>query len=120
MSNGRWPFYTTTVAAIATNGTTAGIAVPEVNQFEMQNETTSLIIYNPHGSNTLYVIPYNRVTDAAGGVAIANCIPITAGSYLTLSLGARSERVGTEYVCGITLAAASFDFTITEIYNSTE
>ena len=44
MSQGRWPFYTTTMAAIATNGGVAGIAVPALNRFEMQNETTSVII----------------------------------------------------------------------------
>jgi hypothetical protein len=120
MSQGRWPFYTTTMAAIATNGGVAGIAVPALNRFEMQNETTSVIIYNPHATNVLYVIPYNTVTDAAGGVAVANCIPITAGSYLTLSLGTRTERVGTEFFTGITTAAASFDFTVTEIYNASE
>lgn len=119
MSNGRWPFYTTTMAAIATNGTLTGIAVPVINRFEMQNEATSVIIYNPHATETLYIIPYNTVTDTAG-VAIANCVPITAGSYLTLSLGTRTERVGTEFFTGITTAAASFDFTVTEIYNSSE
>ena len=119
MSQGRWPFYTTTMAAIATGGVVVNIAVPVVNRFEMQNETTSVIIYNPHATNVLYIIPYNTVTDT-GGVAIANCISITAGSYLTLSLGTRTERVGTEFFTGITTAGVAFNYTVTEIYNADE
>ena len=62
----RWPFYTTTMATVATGGAVAGIAVPALNRFELNNNTTSVIIYNPDAALVLYVIPYNTVTDGAG------------------------------------------------------
>ena len=115
-----YPFDTTTKAAVATNGTLTGIAVPAINRLTLQTNTAQLIIYNPDGTNILYIVAYNDTVDAAGGKAIADCIPVGPGAYLTLSLGVRSERVGTPQICGITTAAASFDFTVTEIFNIEE
>lgn len=115
-----YPFNTTTKAAVATNGTVTGIAIPALNRHKLENNTAQLIIYNSDGTNILYIVAYNDQVDAAGGKAIANCIPVGPGAYLTLSLGVRSERVGTPQICGITTAAGSFDFTITEIFNIEE
>jgi len=115
----RYPFKTTTMPAIATNGVLVAIAVPAPNQFTLQTNAAQLIFYNPDLVETLYIRAYNPIADVAG-VDINTCLPVTPQGYLTLSLGTRTERVGTAIVCGLTTAAASYNFTITEIYNIEE
>lgn len=116
----KYPFYTYTVDAIATNGTTTAIAVPALNQFTMKTNASQVVVLNPSNTLTLYVIPYNGAVDSAGGVAIENCVPIGAGGSWTIALGSRAKRVGTPIICGITTDASSFEFTITEIYSIEE
>ena len=115
-----YPFNTTTKATVATSGAVTGIAIPALNRHSLETNTAQIIIHNPDGAKILYIVAYNDQVDLAGGKAIANCIPVGAGAYLTLSLGVRSERVGTPQICGITTTAGAFNFTITEIFNIEE
>lgn len=111
-------FETATIATNATNGSTSGL-VPSGSGFTLQNNTTQIIIHNKHATETLYIFCYAYNTDSVLGVNLINAIEITAGAYLTLSLGQRSESVGSRVIVGFNTGASSFDFKLTEIMGIT-
>ena len=112
------PFLTTQRTAQGTNGATAGIAPTPANIFSIQTNTSQIIVHNTHATQTLYLLAYNSSLDAA--VDLAEMIEITAGAYLTLSFGVRSESVGIRKLVGMNISAGATTFKVTEILNIEE
>ncbi len=110
-------FQTETIATNATSGSTTGLT-PAGSGKTLQDNTTQIIIYNKSSTEVLYIFCYAVNVDA-GAINLRDAIEITAGAYLTLSLGQRSESVGSRVIVGFNTGASSFDFKLTEIMGIT-
>ncbi len=110
------PFLTTQQTAQGTNGSTTGIT--PANILDLETNTNQIIVHNKDSSNTLYFMSYNQGLDAA--VDLIEMIEITAGAYLTLSFGVRSESVGIRRVFGVNTTASTTNYKVTQIFNIEE
>ena len=109
-------FETTTVSATATSGSTSGLTPGST--VSLDDNTTQIIVHNKSASEVLYLYCYNDNQDA-GNVNLNNAFEISAGAYLTLSLGSRGNSIGSRLIAGFTTAASAFNYKIVQIYGIT-
>lgn len=110
------PFYSQTQNSNATSGATTGLT-PNSSasyMFEMAFNTSQIIIHNIDAAQDLYVMAWNSTWVSA---SLGNCIKIAPGSFLTLALGVRSDRVGDDFLIAFNTSAATTSYSITEIYS---
>ena len=112
------PFLTTEKESQGTNSATTGITPTPANIVTLQTNTSQIIVHNKHATQTLYFMAYNSSLDAA--VDLNEMVEITAGAYLTLSMGIRSQSVGIRKVFAVNESAAAINYKITEIFNIEE
>jgi len=110
----RRPFTTLTVPAVATNGATSGAAPADTSWFTFNYNCQQIIVNNLSATETLYLY---AISDLDTTYDLDDTIEIAPGAYLTLTVGVRTDRVGTDYAVGFTTAAVSFDYKVTLIYS---
>lgn len=110
------PFYTQRQFSNPTNGATTGL-VPSTApsyMFELAFNTSQVIIHNQDAIEDLYFMAWNS---AWINVPLSMGIKIAPGSFLTLALGVRSDRVGDDFLIAFNTSAATTSYSITEIYS---
>ena len=112
------PFLTVQKEAQGTNSATTGITPVGANILDLETNTSQIIVHNKDSTDTLFFMSYNSSLDAT--IDLVETVEISAGAYLTLSLGVRSASVGVRRVVGFNTTASAINYKVTQIFNIEE
>ena len=108
------PFNTYTLDSAPTAGATNGVMPAIAFWDELHHNTYQIIVHNPSTTLVLYFLAVNSTIDTT--YDLKNCIEVQPGAYMTIGTGVRSERVGDDYLVGLTTAVATFEYKITHVF----